>query len=48
MAKQLLSNRDMEIIILGQYDSSQNSRVVSVEGISPALANGDKDGMPKK
>lgn len=27
----------MEIIILGQYDSSQNSRVVSVEGISPTL-----------
>lgn len=35
------------IINIGQYDSSQNSRVVSSEGISYAVTNGHKDGMPK-
>lgn len=35
------------IISIGQYDSSQNSRVVSSEGISYAVTNGYKDGMPK-
>lgn len=36
-----------KIINVGQYDSSQNSRVVSSEGISYAVTNGHKDGMPK-
>lgn len=35
------------IINIGQYDSSQNSRVVSSDGISYAVTNGHKDGMPK-
>lgn len=35
------------IINVGQCDSSQNSRVVSSEGISYAVTNGHKDGMPK-
>lgn len=35
------------IINIGQYDSSQNSRVVSSEGISYTVTNGHKDGMPK-
>lgn len=36
-----------KIINVGQYDSSQNSRIVSSEGISYAVTNGHKDGMPK-
>lgn len=36
-----------KIINIGQYDSRQNSRVVSSEGISYAVTNGHKDGMPK-
>lgn len=36
-----------KIINAGQYDSSQNSRIVSSEGISYAVTNGHKDGMPK-
>lgn len=36
-----------KIINIGQYDSSQNSRVVDSEGISYAVTNGHKDGMPK-
>ena len=47
----VLEIEDMEstdrIINIGQYDSSQNSRVVSSEGISYAVTNGHKDGMPK-
>lgn len=35
------------IINVGQYNSSQNSRVVSPKGISYAVTNGHKDGMPK-
>ena len=50
-ASGVLEIEDMEstdrIINIGQYDSSQNSRVVSSEGISYAVTNGNKDGMPK-
>lgn len=35
------------INLVGQYDSSQNSRVIDTEGISYCMANGHKDGMPK-
>ena len=38
---------DMNINKIGQLSSSQNSRIVDVEGISPAMTNGEKDGMPK-
>lgn len=34
-------------LIAGQYDSSHNSRIVWSEGISYAVTNGHKDGMPK-
>ena len=36
-----------KINLVGQYDSSQNSRVIGTEGISYCMANGHKDGMPK-
>lgn len=36
-----------KINLIGQYDSSQNSRVIDTEGISYCMANGHKDGMPK-
>lgn len=36
-----------KINIVGQYDSSQNSRIIGTEGISYCMANGHKDGMPK-
>ena len=36
-----------KINLVGQYDSSQNSRVIDTEGISYCMANGHKDGMPK-
>ena len=36
-----------KINLVGQYDSSQNSRVIDAEGISYCMANGHKDGMPK-
>lgn len=36
-----------QINILGQLSSSQNSRIISADGISPAVINGEKDGMPK-
>ena len=36
-----------QINILGQLSSSQNSRIIGTEGISPAVINGEKDGMPK-
>lgn len=35
-----------KINLLGQYDSSQNSRIIDTEGISYCMANGHKDGMP--
>lgn len=35
------------INLVGQYDSSQNSRIIGTEGISYCMANGHKDGMPK-
>ena len=35
------------INIVGQYDSSQNSRIIDTEGISYCMANGHKDGMLK-
>ena len=35
------------INIVGQYDSSQNSRIIDTDGISYCMANGHKDGMPK-
>lgn len=37
----------MNINKIYQLSSSQNSRIVDVEGISPAVTNGEKDGMPK-
>ena len=36
-----------KINLVGQYDGSQNSRVIDTEGISYCMANGHKDGMPK-
>ena len=36
-----------KINLVGQYDSSQNSRIIDTEGISYCVANGHKDGMPK-
>lgn len=36
-----------KINLVGQYDSSQNSRVIDTGGISYCMANGHKDGMPK-
>jgi DNA (cytosine-5)-methyltransferase 1 len=33
--------------VLGAYDESQNARVVGLEGVSPAVINGHKDGVPK-
>lgn len=36
-----------QIVTLGQLSSSQNSRIIDTEGISPAVINGEKDGMPK-
>ena len=36
-----------QINILGQLSSSQNSRIITADGISPAVINGEKDGMPK-
>lgn len=36
-----------KVNIVGQYDSSQNSRIIDTEGISYCVANGHKDGMPK-
>lgn len=37
----------MNINKIGQLSSSQNSRVVGTDGVSPAVINGEKDGMPK-
>lgn len=36
-----------KINLVGQYDSSQNSRIIDTDGISYCMANGHKDGMPK-
>ena len=36
-----------KINLVGQYDSSQNSRVIDTNGVSYCMANGHKDGMPK-
>lgn len=36
-----------KINLVGQCNSSQNSRVIDTEGISYCMANGHKDGMPK-
>ena len=36
-----------QINLVGQYDSSQNSRVIDTDGVSYCMANGHKDGMPK-
>lgn len=36
-----------KIINIGQTGSSQNTRVIDSEGISYAVTNGEKDGMPK-
>lgn len=44
----LVAEFDMDKIKTeGSISSSQNARVVSTEGISPAVTNGEKDGMPK-
>lgn len=44
----LVAEFDMDKIkIEGSLSSSQNARVVSTDGISPAVTNGEKDGMPK-
>ena len=37
----------MKINKIGQLSSSQNSRVVGTDCVSPAVTNGEKDGMPK-
>lgn len=34
-----------KINLVGQYDSSQNSRIIDTEGISYCMANGHKDGI---
>lgn len=36
-----------KINLVGQYDSSQNSRVIDTDRVSYCMANGHKDGMPK-
>ena len=36
-----------KINLVGQYDSSQNSRVIDTDGVSYCMANGHKDGMPE-
>ena len=36
-----------KINLVGQYDSSQNSRVIDTGGISYCMANGHKHGMPE-
>lgn len=36
-----------KINFVGQYDGSQNSRVIDTEGVSYCISNGHKDGMPK-
>ena len=36
-----------KINLVGQYDSSQNSRIIDTDGVSYCVANGHKDGMPK-
>lgn len=36
-----------KINLVGQYDSSQNSRVIDTDGVSDCMANGHKGGMPK-
>lgn len=36
-----------KIINIGQTGSSQNTRVIDSEGISYAVTNGEKDGVPK-
>lgn len=38
---------ESKVNIVGQYDSSQNSRIIDTEGISYCVTNGHKDGMPK-
>ena len=38
---------DMNINKICQLSSSQNSRIINTDGISPAVTNGEKDGMPK-
>ena len=44
----LVAEFDMsEIKYIGQMSSSQNSRVIDLEGISYAVTNGHKDGEPK-
>ena len=40
-------NVEPRINLVGQYDSSQNSRIIGTDGISYCMANGHKDGMPK-
>ena len=36
-----------KINLVGQYDSSQNSRIIDTDGVSYCMANGHKDGMPE-
>lgn len=43
----VLGWQNNQINTLGQLSSSQNSRIIGTEGISPAVINGEKDGMPK-
>lgn len=43
----LLTAPKGRVSVVGKLSSSQNSRVIDTEGISPALINGNKDGMPK-
>ncbi len=37
----------MNINKICQLSSSQNSQIINTDGISPAVINGEKDGMPK-
>lgn len=43
----LLSAPKGRVNVIGKLSSSQNSRVIGTDGISPAIINGNKDGMPK-
>lgn len=38
---------DNFIKTVGYYSNSQNGRVITSEGVSTAMENGEKDGMPK-
>lgn len=43
----VMEETEPKINLVGQYDSSQNSRVIGTDGVYYCMANGHKDGMPK-